>query len=325
MMGTLAAKIYSGIKKRRNLLINIAKFTIAVTLIYFLVTHLNPSQIYSDMKKANKLLISFALLLLGLNVYLQYVKWELICKQVLGVTDKRKIWLSLFYGFSAGISTPMRLGEYVGRAIPFKDKNLLEITFATFVDKIFPIFMVLFIGSVATIIFLHYYFNVAVYVTVSLFLVIFISLYLLLLIFSDSDFWDSYLYKKVSNIKIFNKYIEKFQILKKVNKVTLRKVTVYSFLFYLTYIFQFAILFYAFSGSFDFVNYIWIGSMVMFAKKFISFLTFGDLGIREATAVYFAGLIGISETAAFNASIIIFVINLVLPSLVGLFLFLRRN
>ncbi len=324
-METTVAKIYSEVKKHRNLIINSAKISIAVLLIYFLLNHLDPSRIIEDLKKADKLLIAVALLFLIPNVYLQYIKWELICKQVLGTQDKKKIWLSLFYGFSAGISTPMRIGEYVGRAIPFKDKNLLEITFATFIDKIFPIFMVLFIGSISSIIFIHYYFDVTVYVTLSLFLVIFISLYLLLMIFGDSDFWNTYIYKKVSNIKILKKYIDKFQIIRKVNKITLRKVTVYSFLFYLTYILQFAILFYAFSGTFDVINYMWIGSMVMFAKKFVSFLTFGDLGIREATAVYFANLIGLSETAAFNAALILFVINLVLPSLIGMFLFFRRS
>ncbi len=324
-METVATKIFVGIKKHRTALINVAKISIAAALIYFLVNHLNPSQIYADLKKADKVLILIALAMLSLNVYLQYVKWELVCKQVLGESDKRKIWLSLFYGFSAGISTPMRIGEYVGRAIPFKDKNLLEITFATFIDKIFPIFMVLFLGAISSIIFIHYYFSVPFYVTVSLFLVVFGSLYILMLIFSDSDFWNSYLYKKLTNIKFLNKYIEKFQVIKKIDKITLRKVTVYSLLFYFTYIAQFAVLFFAFSGNFDVINYLWIGSMVMFAKKFVSFLSFGDLGIREATAVYFAGILGLPETAAFNASIILFVINLVLPSLVGLFLFLRRS
>ena len=263
--------------------------------------------------------------LLALNLFLQYKKWQVVCNSVLQETDKKKIFHSLFLGFSAGISTPMRIGEYVGRALPFKNKSAVEITIATFVDKLFSILIVLFLGAITSILFIYYYFNISIFLTLSLFLALFISLYLIILVLNDSDFWKDYILKKIKKVKFLSKYYMQFESINKLDSITIRKVTVLSVLFYFTYIFQFALLVYAFSNSPHLALYAWIGTMVMFSKKFISFLSIGDLGIREATAVYFAGILGVPEIAAFNASIFIFVINLVIPSLLGLFFIFKRN
>lgn len=52
-------------------------------------------------------------------------------------------------------------------------------------------------------------------------------------------------------------------------------------------------------------------------------ISIGDLGIRESAAVFFLGKIGLAESTAFNASILLFLINLVIPSMIGLVLVLK--
>ncbi len=312
-------------KAHRNVIVTTLKITIAVFLIFYLVTHLNPYQIWQDFISANIWGIGIAVLLLIPNLFLQYKKWEIVCKALLKEKSKRNILLSLFYGFSAGLSTPMRLGEYVGRAIPFSNKNIVELTVATFIDKLFPILIVLFLGSVSSIIFIRVFYHVSNFITIGLFLVLFAAFYFIFMIFNDSDFWKNYLFNKMKKIKVLEKYANQFSTVNKLSSVTIGKITTISFVFYFTYILQFAFLLFAFNNSFSILNYIWIGIMVMFAKKFISFLSIGDLGVREATAVYFAGSLGVPEVSAFNASIFIFIINLVIPSLIGLILLLKRN
>lgn len=324
-MSEVVTKISSNVKRYQKPIIILVKVSIALLLVVYLIRHLNPNQIWKDLQSANIFIILSALLLLVLNLYLQYKKWQVVCNSVLQETDKKKILHSLFYGFSAGISTPMRIGEYVGRALPFKNKSAVEITIATFIDKLFSILIVLFLGAVTSILFIYYYFNISVLLTLSLFLALFIALYLIILVLNDSDFWKDYILKKIKKVKFLSKYYVQFESINELDSITIRKVTVLSVLFYFTYIFQFALLVYAFSNSLHLALYAWIGTMVMFSKKFISFLSIGDLGIREATAVYFAGILGVPEIAAFNASIFIFIINLVIPSLLGLFLIFKRN
>lgn len=57
-------------------------------------------------------------------------------------------------------------------------------------------------------------------------------------------------------------------------------------------------------------------ALVFFAKSAVPGVTLGDLGVREGAAVYFLAAFG--GAAAFNASLGLFAINLLLPALAGL-------
>src|SRR5690606_34279089 len=63
--------------------------------------------------------------------------------------------------------------------------------------------------------------------------------------------------------------------------------------------------------------------LVFFAKSAIPAITLGDLGVRESAAVFFLGAYGIAEAAAFNASLGVFAVNILLPALSGLVLLPR--
>jgi uncharacterized membrane protein YbhN (UPF0104 family) len=62
---------------------------------------------------------------------------------------------------------------------------------------------------------------------------------------------------------------------------------------------------------------------MMFFKALIP-ISFGDLGIREASSVYFYSLVGIPQTTALNASLLLFVINILLPAVLGI-IFMPRS
>lgn len=69
---------------------------------------------------------------------------------------------------------------------------------------------------------------------------------------------------------------------------------------------------------------LWAGvALLYFAKSAIPQVTLGDLGIREGAAVFFLGAYGVSPAAALDASLAMFAINLVLPSLAGVPLLLH--
>lgn len=103
------------------------------------------------------------------------------------------------------------------------------------------------------------------------------------------------------------------------------KLMFVSFLFYTCFIVQFALLTAAFSHQYDFLNFIWSGNMVMFTKTIIPPVSFGELGIREGASVYFLKQIGVNAESAFNASIFLFLVNVLLPSLIGLIFLLKRK
>ncbi len=91
----------------KNTIIITAKILISAGLLYYLISSVEYNQIILALNEANLFVIGVVLLLGVVNIFLQYSKWRLTCAEVLEVKDKFKVFRSLFYGFSAGIITPL--------------------------------------------------------------------------------------------------------------------------------------------------------------------------------------------------------------------------
>lgn len=315
----------SFIVRYKNVIIILAKLFIAVGLLAFLIYSVDFQEILIAIEQSNPYLIAAAFLLSLLNVYLQFYKWKITANVVLQENHNGKIWLSLFYGFSAGVFTPARIGEYFGRAIVFKNQSLLRVTLATLLDKIFLLIIVAFFGSISSIIFIHYKYHVAYYLTLGLFILVFTLFYLLVLLMFNDKFWDNVLFTKLRDSIKLHWLFEKIKIFRKLDKKYATKMFLISFLFYLCFLIQYALLVSAFSNHNQFWNYLWAGNLLMFAKTIIPPVTLGELGIREGASVFFITQLGESASVGFNASIFLFFINVLIPSLIGLTLLLKKN
>ncbi len=311
--------------ERKSLFIFIIKILIAVGLLYYLVSSIEYTQILNALQNANIYLLVSVLILGVLNIYFQFAKWRLTCKKVLTEDTQSKIFLSLFYGFSAGIITPLRIGEYFGRAIAFKGKSVLQVTAATLIDKFFPLIIVVFLGSISSILFLYIKFEVSIYLILSLFIVLFTLFYVLFLLIINRRFWDSFIFIRITNSKKLSGLFEKVKVLKNLDRSYLLKMSFLSLLFYLIFLIQYVLLVAAFSNHQNFIDYFWAGNLIMFAKTVIPPISLGELGIREGASVYFLTQLGETSAVAFNASIFLFIINLLIPAFIGLVLLFRKN
>jgi uncharacterized membrane protein YbhN (UPF0104 family) len=309
----------------KNTIIIAAKILISAGILYYLISAVEYNQIISALNEANVTIIGVVILLGVVNIFLQYSKWRLTCAEVLEVKDKFKIFRSLFYGFSAGIITPLRIGEYFGRGIEFRDKSMVQVTVATLADKFFPILMVASLGSVSSLLFMYFYYEVSIYIVLSLFILIFTFFYVLIILLLSNRFWNSILFSKLNSSVKLKPFLEKLRIFENLNRTYFFKMLVISFLFYSCFLIQYALLASAFSNHFDFGNYLWAANLIMFAKTIIPPISFGELGIREGASVYFLTKMGETASVGFNASIFLFIINLLIPALIGVGMFLRKN
>jgi uncharacterized membrane protein YbhN (UPF0104 family) len=86
--------------------------------------------------------------------------------------------------------------------------------------------------------------------------------------------------------------------------------------FYLVIYLQMFLLLNAFSGVQPGDAFLGFAAM-MFLKALVP-IFLGDLGIREASSVYFYSLRGIAAATSLDASLLLFVINVLFPSILGL-------
>ncbi len=312
------------IKNKNNNKIKLTvKLVIAFLLLYYLVNYVDYNQIISAFYNSNKFILLLVFFLSFLNIYLQFLKWEVVCNSVLKIYDAKKIWLSLFYGLSGGIATPIRLGEYVGRKIPFENIGLMKVTIATLTEKFTSLVIVLIIGAAVSFFFVSYYFSFWFASPLVLFIVLLTGL--IFIFFKGYYTTNKWLNALASRLKFVENILSEIQYIKQLGSQTLIKLIYYSFIFYLLIIIQYGLLVLAFEDNGNFLNYLASGAIVMFVKSILSFISFADLGIRESTSVFVLDKMGYSKAIGFNSAIFLFLFNVLIPSLIGLFLLFKKE
>jgi len=312
-------------KLARKKVVNIAKIGIGLGLLIFLIYYIDPQKIKETFLEANKTYLLIAFLLLPLNLFLQYYKWGILSENYFGIKKSSEIWLSLFYGISGGIFTPMKSGEYFARALPYKKVKVLDVVLATLVDKIIPIFFVVLIGGTFFILFLKTQLGFSLLLTILLIALYKIIIFGLLFVLFMNGKNISKLKNWFATKKYFNSLFERIAFIKGLeNKIIWRHILA-SFLYHLTFTFQMTFLLISFSGEFNFILFFFVANLIIFAQIVIPPIALGEVGVREGAAVYFLKSLGFVGAVGFNAAITLFFINLLSPSIIGFLLLLKRN
>jgi uncharacterized membrane protein YbhN (UPF0104 family) len=285
-------------KKRFSLILRVLIITL---VLYYLLTSVDFTSVYVKALGSDYYLILFALLLLPLNLLLQFYKWRLSCKYYLAEDNNNKIISSLFAGFSAAVFTPARIGEYAGRGIGLRDKKIKDIAIAVFADKMFTLLFVIIFGIAGA-----FYTLQAAHLQYSIPFVL-IALTVIILIF------------------FYEKIRAKFRLFKLPDSEFAIQMSYLSLLFYFCYLLQFVLLISAFTQKLDFTLYFAAAGLIMFIKTMIPNFLSGELGVRESASVFFLSYLGEDPASGLNASLFLFMINIVIPSALGLFPLLREK
>jgi uncharacterized membrane protein YbhN (UPF0104 family) len=315
----------SKIAQYKSSIFFVSKILIAAGLLSFILSKIEPAKLWQAIITADPFYLIFSFSLTAVNLFLQYRKWKITCCNFLGECKDKNILYSLFAGLSAGAFTPARVGEYFGRAIAFKDKPLIRVAFSTFIDKLYPLIIISFWGSISSVLFLHYYYHVIFYLTASLFIIIFIFFYFLILFLIKPFKIDVLFERFFSRSKKLFLLKEIIYEYRNIDMNYSLKMILYSILFCTCYTLQFALMVIAFSHKIRIVHFLWAGNLVMFVKSVVPSISLAEIGIREGAAIFFLGRMGETAVTAFNASIFILFINIFIPALIGLYFLFKRE
>lgn len=274
----------------------ILKTIFTILFLIFLFYFVKPNQIIQALKQAKFFWILLAFLLLPLNLFIQFLRWKFLVVLSNENVPNREIIKSILYSFSYSIFTPARLGE-IGRAFHIPNSKKDELVILAFFEKFFAFGSLLLFGFLSLGIFKTYLF--------------FIIVILIIFILVES--------------KMIVKFIPFIQRYKRViRRVKISKIFSISIIFVFIYIFQFFLVLNAFHIVQFFKSFFMI-SIVMFFNSLP--ITLSGLGIRELLSVYFFKDLGISPASAASASLIIFFINILIPTFVGfgLHIFGKKN
>ena len=277
------------LKKKSTL---VFKIIISILFLIFLFFIIKPQQILGALRDADILWVLFALLLLLLNLFLQSMRWKFLVTLSKEKVSNKEIIYSILYSFSYSIFTPARLGE-IGRAFHIANSKKDEMVVLAFYEKFFAFCSLLLFGLISLSFYQSFYYL--------------ISVVAVLLLMSFSKYIAQHL-----------PYFKKFTSI--LQKVHIAKIFLISLLFVFVYIFQFYLILNAFRQVNIFSSFFFI-SIVMLVNAVP--ITFSGLGLRELASVYFFKQLLMSTGQAASASLLLFAINILIPTLCGFLLHMR--
>lgn len=283
-----------------------------------LIRRVQVDEIFSAFSSAKLFCISVALILLVPNIYLQFYKWRYLVRLLKPQATNRETFQSLLAGFTFGFITPGRLGEF-GRAFFIKDCSWISLLGIAFIDKLFSLAVVVFWGAIGLMFFVSRQLYLYTMAPITIFTII--ALIVIFYVLFHPEIIRSFLYSLNIILPFREKIKSLMTSLDNFHKQQAMNLLLLTFCFYFIFLLQFYILVRSFETVSMLPAFLAIAS-TMLVKSLLP-ISIGDLGIRESAAIFFLGKIGLQESAAFNASILLFLINLLIPSLIGLVLVLK--
>lgn len=319
--------------KFTEIMVKIVIVLLGVWILYKKLFHnQNITQLWTDIKtsviKTNNIILTLlALLLVPVNIYLEGIKWKFQLKPIENISNW-KSFLSIFTGITAGMFFPNRMGNFLGRIFMLEKGDRIKAAMVTIVGGMGQMIATVSIGLIASIFFVKKH---LVLLTIAVILIIVI----LLIMYFNIQFL------KYFQFLIPKKYKEKtkeyFEIFSLYNKDELFKILAISFLRYFLYTFQFVLLIWAFNVPLTYFKAMIPISLTYILMMVIPFITITEIAVRGSVSIFVFEkwfiINNISDSyliMVFSASSLLWIFNIAIPSIIGLFLtyrlkFFRKN
>lgn len=259
-------------------------------------------------------------MLMPVNWWLESIKWQILMSPFEAISRKQSL-KTVLAGVAVGIVTPARLGEYAGRLITSNPDKKSEAVAATFLGSIAQNLCNITIGLLFSYFFLKNYFDVTYLDSVTFFVLIIIHILILCLIYYQ-------LPKVVTKLSKFERLIP---YLKKVDHINLysipilNKVLILSFCRYLIYFGQYFLVMKFLGQNDDSLAIMANIAMIYLIQTGIPLPAFISVFARGELAVLIWSSLSIDALTALTATFILWTVNLIFPSLAGLWIIYKTD
>lgn len=300
---------------------NIIKSLLAIITLAFLVYWVEWDKIQSSFLAADWRYVCLALLLLPLNLALQAWMWQTLIRKIY---PEEGFWDSLgavLCGSALGLMTPAKLGDYAGRAYYLKHTHKWQLAALMGVQQVISMGAYIGIGILA----LNYFLLTHAHLATMVWYLVVIGGVLSLLFMVTALLHPKLVYGFIIEHFPQPKVQKVFSFLTHLSIKDLYLLFTQAMVRYFVFATQFLLLIYAFHPTISLWDATIAACLMFFAKTVLPAPTLAELGIRESSAIYFFGIFGVSAAVAFNASMLITVINIFIPALLGVPFILRMR
>lgn len=291
------------------------KLTVGLALILILYKQIDQrEEIWQAYRKANWVNVAIALFLLIPNFFLQFLKWRYLLKNRYPRMKNPIVLKSLLFGATLGFVTPGSLGD-LARSLFFARYNRYVITGLNVIDKVFNMLIFTTVGLLCLNVYMFRYFRWADYVLIPLAVLSLLVVVLFWIVAFNPQWVRSLLYGLNTMLPAREKIKSFISCLNHFQRRHSLVMALLAFGWFFVILLQYHALLLAFTHISLIHSFLGVGALML--TKMVLPISFGDLGIREGASVFYFSYFHLPAAAAFNAALLIFVINFVLPALVG--------
>jgi|SRR5436190_13734724 len=267
--------------------------------------------------------LAIVIFLMIINWSIEALKWKISIQKVQPVSFSRS-FSAILSGVSFSVSTPNRIGEYLGRILYIEEGNRLRVISLTIVSSISQLIITLFAGS-AGLFFIRE--NIETGNTMqgldSFWLqVLQYGVIIVLLILTGIYFRLSFLINLVDKLRNNIRYSWLVSSLKDIDATLLLKLLSLSAIRYIVFVVQYFLLFRLFEVNAGWWECFWAVSVIFLVLAIIPTFAIAELGLRGNVSLKLIGLFSTNSLGISLTTATIWIINLVLPAIAGSLLIL---
>jgi len=263
---------------------------------------------------SNLFLMVIVLGMMPFNILFELYKWKLLVgkyEQISIATSAKAV----FSGICLSILTPNQIGSFAGRIIHLKELNKIKGTLIAVIGNTAQALIAAVMGLLAGIFFLWYF-----DVVTDLWMVTIIILWLLLIVVVVYFYFHI---NKISLIRKWPKLVEYLSVFGAYESKELRSILLFSLIRYLLFSTQYFLLLQFFGIDIGFVESYAAILATLFVQGFVPSFLLIELGMRGASAIWLIGIFSDNLPGILLSAYTLWIINLMIPALVGLFVLLK--
>lgn len=259
-------------------------------------------------------LLLVVLLLMLINWYIEVYKWWYLISRIYPLSIPAAC-SAVLSGITISFFTPNRTGEFAGRVMHLPEGIRIKGTLITFIGNAAQLLTTIIFGSTAFAFCFQLFFELSTFQNTLLVILTFAVNFILLILYFKIGLFDSILQK----IKWFRPFVLQTHVIKEYKTNMLAYVLLQSAIRYLIFTTQFILMLYLFDNTIEFVHFYAAVAIVFLIITVVPTIALTELAIRGSVAVTVISLFGGNSLHILEATFLLWIINLVLPAIVGSF------
>jgi uncharacterized membrane protein YbhN (UPF0104 family) len=300
-------------KKQKTIFIFLKLILLLVVIFFFYFQFKKVNWSNQTIYVENPFSLLLVLLFVPVNWFFEWRKWTLTLS-VVDVYAKPATKIHAFFaGIVTGMLTPNMLGNFIGRIYYFDRNQRIALVVLTLVTNYAQFIASIFFGIIALLILNKSPWDL----DLAQLNWIFISLAMLFLLIYFNFEWVFKYIKRKTRMYLLIRNLQSRRVFR-------WKILGLSMLRHAVFTLQFSLMLSAFGEDFSFQNMLWIWQFYLWLTLAPS-LFLGKLAIRESVAIWVLTAAGMGELTIVISSFLIWVFNLLIPTVIGLFIFKRQS